>query len=161
MIRTVVLIAASLFATPIVAQEQVYIYVKYKDTTGTSSRHRLDCIDLQCKVSVKSEERSIVLSEDQQRELLSALQAEAKQFVVKADSASSDQLVKVKLRYDAPRKRLQIERRLPADKPAELTPEMIQVIKTHLDLDLTNPVSPRSASGDEPSAEPGPQGKSK
>lgn len=161
MTRTVVLIAASLFAIPLFAQEQVYIYVKYKDATGTSSRHQLDCIDLKCKASVQSEERFITLSEDQQKELLGALQAEVKQFVVKADSASSDQLVKVKLRYDTPRKRLQIERRLPADKPVELTPEMIQVIKTHLELDLTNPVSPRSASGDEPSAESGQQGKSK
>jgi hypothetical protein len=161
MTRIAAIIAAALFAPPLVAQERVYVYVKFKDATGTSSRHRLDCIDLQCKLSVKSDERSIVLSADQQRELLSALQAEAKQFVVTPDSASSDQLLKVKFRYDTPTKRLEIERRLPADKPAELAPEMIRIVRTLLDLDLSEPVSPRSASGGEPGGRPGPQGPSK
>jgi hypothetical protein len=161
MTRIVAIIAAALFATSLVAQERVYVYVKFKDATGASSRHRLDCLDLQCKLSVKSDERPIVLSADQQRELLSALQAEARQFVVAPDSASRDQLLKVKFRYDTPTKRLEIERRLPADKPAELAPEMIRIVKTLLDLNLSEPVSPGSASGDEAGAEPGAPGQGK
>jgi hypothetical protein len=161
MIRTFVCIVASLFATALVAQEQVYIYVKYRDATGTFSRYKLDCIDLKCTLSAKSVDRSIVLSEDQQKELLGALQAECKQFVVADDAASTDHLVKVKLRYDTPTKRLEIEQRLPADKPAELAPEMIGVIKTYLDLDLSEPLSSSSTSGDEPGAQPGSQGESK
>ena len=157
----VLVVVASLFAAPVLAQEQVYIYVSYKDAKGASSRHKLDCLDSKCKVNIKAEELTISLSAAQKKELLDALQAESKQFVVAADSATSDNLMKVKLRYDTPRKRLSIARRLPSDKPADLTPGMIQVIKTHLDLDLSNPVLPRSAAGDEKSAEPGPQGQSK
>ncbi len=159
--RKAMLLAATLFAAPVLAQEQVYIYVSYKDATGASSRHKLDCIDAKCKVNIKAEERSISLSATQKKELLDALQAESKQFVVAADSAASDSLMKVKLRYDTPRKRLQIARRLPSDKPADLTPGMLQVIKAHLDLDLTKPVSPGSVAGDEKSADPGVQGESK
>jgi len=161
MVRTAVLISASLFAAHLLAQEQVYIYVSYKDAKGASSRHKLDCLDSKCKVSVKSADRSISLSDDQKKALLGALQAESKQFVVATDSASSDSRLKVKLRYDTPGKRLEITRRLPVDKPADLAPELVQVIKTHLDLDLSKPVSPRSATGDDPSGEPSPQGQSK
>ena len=161
MIRTVVLVAAALFAAPLVAQEEAYIYVSYKDSTGASVRHKLNCLDAQCKVDVNKEERHFRLSTAQRKALLDALQAEAKQFVVAADSASSGKLMKVKLRYDTPRKRLSIERRLPDDKPAGLTPEMLQVIKTHLALDLSKPAVPKSAADDEPSAEPNPQGQAK
>lgn len=158
---TTVLLAASLFAVPLLAQEQVYIYVSYKDVKGTSYRHKLDCVDSKCKLNIKDEERSSSLSTVQKTELLDALQAEAKQFVVAADSASSDKLMKVKFRYDTPKKRLVIERRLPADQPADLTPGMLQVIKAHLDLDLSSPVLPTPTAGDEKSAEPDPQGQSK
>ena len=159
--KSAVLLVACLFAAPLFAQEQVYIYVSYKDAKGASFRHKLECVDSKCKVNIKEEERSISLSAAQKKELLDALQAESKQFVVAADSAASDNLMKVKLRYDTPRKRLSIARRLPSDKPADLTPGMIQVIKTHLDLDLSNPVLPKPDTGGEKSVEPGPQGESK
>ncbi len=158
MLKTVLLVVASLFAATLVAQEQAYIYVSYKDATGASFRHKLDCLESKCKVEIKTNERHINLSAAQTIALLEALQAEAKQFVVATDSASSDILMKVKLRYDTPRKRLVIERRLPADQPADLTPEMLHIIKTYLELDLSKPMLPKSSAGDEKSAEPDPQG---
>lgn len=162
MIKTAVLVAASLFAAPLLAQEQVYIYVSYKDANGASFRHKLDCVDSECKVNVKEEERSISLSAAQHKELLDALQAESKQFLVAADPSLIGNLMKVKLRYDTPRKRLQIERRMPGDKPADVTSELRQVIKTHLDLDLSKPVLPKTSATpeNEPSAEPGQRGQS-
>ena len=45
MLKTVLLVVASLFAATLVAQEQAYIYVSYKDATGASFRHKLDCLD--------------------------------------------------------------------------------------------------------------------
>ena len=161
MIRPTVLLACSLFAAPLLAQEQIYIHVSYKDSKGASVRHKLDCVDFKCKVNVKEKDRSVSLSAAQKKGLLDALQAESKQFVVAADSTASDNLLKVKLRYQTPKKRLQITRRLPGDKPADLTQGMLQVIKTHLDLDLSNPVLPEPAPGDEIGAEPVPQGRSK
>jgi len=160
-IRTAILVAASLVAAPLAAQEEVYVYISYKDAKGAFSRHKLDCVDSKCKVTIKSAERSITLTNNQKKELLTAVQTESKQFVVAPDSASSDPSVKVKLRYDTPGKRLEIERRLPVDKPADLAPGMIQVIKAHLDLDLSKPLAPKPAERDEPSAEPYAQGKGK
>lgn len=159
MTRAAVLFAAGLFAAPLLAQEQAYIYVKYKDAAGASVRHKLDCLDAKCKLEVKTGEREISLTAKQKKALLDALQAESKQFFVAADPSSGDNLVKVKLRYDTPGKRLEIERRLPAEKPAGLTPEMLNVIRTHFDLDLSKPVSPVPGSEKTPvpsSAQPNP-----
>ena len=146
MIRLTLLVAATLFATPLVAaqeQEQAYIYVRYNDANGASVRHKLDCLDSECKLSIKSEVRSMSLSAVEKKELLDALQAELDQFHIATDTASSDNLMKVKFKYDSPGKRVEIERRLPADKPADLTPEMLRVIETHLELDLSRPVLSR------------------
>lgn len=137
------LVAATFFATPLAAQEQAYVYVRYNDANGASVRHKLDCLDSNCKLEIQTEERSISLSAVERKELLDALQAELGQFYIADDTASSDKLMKVKLKYDSPMKRVEIERRLPADKPADLTPEMLRVIEMHLDLDLSRPVSSR------------------
>lgn len=142
MIKTAVLVAAGLAAAPLLAQEQLYVYIKYKDATGASVRYRLDCLDADCKVDTKTGERRFSLATDRKNELLDALQAESKHFFAADDPSSGDDLVKVKLRYDTPGKRLEIERRLPREKPADLTPEMLQVIKAHFDLDFSKPVAP-------------------
>lgn len=151
-LRTAVLVAAGLLAAPLLAQEQVYVYVSYKDPSGASFRHKLDCLDSKCQASTNQVRRPIGLSDEQRRELLDALQAESKRFAVRADASATDAL-KVKLRYDSPGNRLSIERRLPGDKPADLAPGMIQVIKAHLGLDLSNPLLPGSAEQEAPGSE--------
>jgi hypothetical protein len=145
--RIAVLFAAGLFAAPLPAQERIYLYVSYRDASGTSLRHKLECLDTACKLEINHSERNVRLSAEQKQRLLQALQAESQQFKVAMGAAVSDKRTKVKFRYDTPTQRLEIERRLPADQPAELTPQMLQAIKTHLALDLTQPVMTRSKVG--------------
>jgi hypothetical protein len=154
MLRTAVLVAASVFAVSLHAQEQVYLYVKYKDAAGESVRYRLDCVDADCNVDTAAGERRLTLNADQKKSLLEALQAEAGHFVVAIDPAPGGSLMKVKFRYDAPLKRLQIERRIPVERPASLTPEMRQVMAIHFGLDLSKPVFSGPAKGAEPQAGP-------
>jgi hypothetical protein len=144
----VLLLAAGLFATSLLAQEQVYLYVSYQAAVETSFRHKLDCLDTACKLEMNNTERNVRLTTEQRQRLLHALQTESKRFNVALDPVLSGKPIKIKFRYDTPTKRLEIERRLPADQPVDLTPEMLQVIKTHFELDLTRAVSIRSNSGD-------------
>mgnify|MGYP001822142025 FL=1 len=102
MLRTAALVAASVFAVSLHAQEQVYLYVKYKDAAGESVRYRLDCVDADCKVDTAAGERRLTLNADQKKSLLEALQAEAGHFVVAIDPAPGGSLMKVKCRSDAP-----------------------------------------------------------
>ena len=159
MVRIALLVAAGLFAAPLLAQEEVYIYVSYKDAAGVSSRHKLECLDAGCEVTVKGQKRAVTLSDEQRQGLRDALQAEAKQFVVAADSVSREKSFKLKFRYNVPRKRLEIEQRFPADEPGKLTPEMLEVIKTHLELDLSSPLVPPAEAGEGKGSEPEAQGK--
>ena len=161
MTKIAVLAAAALFAAPLAAQEEIYIYVNYKDASGASYSYKLDCLDSKCTASTNTAERTINLSEGQRDELLGALQAESKRFAVSLEPVAGDDLMKIRLKYYTPRKRLKIEHRVPADKPAGLSPEMIQVIKAHLDLDLSTPVSPKTAEQAPTSAKPGAQDQSK
>lgn len=154
MTRGAVLVAAALFAAPLFAQEEIYLYVRHRDAAGESARYKLKCLDASCRVETKTGKREVSLTTEQRKGLLDALQAETKQLVIAADPAAADEQTKVKLRYATPMKRLEIERRMPAGKPVVLTPEMLEVIKTHLDLDLSKPVLPGPAAADDPGAEP-------
>jgi hypothetical protein len=144
--RIAVLFAAGLFITPLLAQERIYLYVSHRDDEGTSLRHKLECLDTACKLEINNTQRNIRLSAGQKQQLLQALQAEAHQFKVVMGPAVADKPTKVKFRYDTPTQRLEIERRLPADQPAALTPQMLQAIQSHLALDLALPLAPRSSS---------------
>jgi hypothetical protein len=157
--RIAVLFTAGLFAMPLLGQEQIYLYVSYQDAKGMSLRHKLDCLDVACTLEINASQRRLQLSAEQRQQLLSALQAESQQFRVAIDPPVSDRLIKVKLRYDAPMKRLEIERRLPADQPADLTSEMLQAIKTHLEIDLAQPLLPTSSSNKASGVEAVPQDK--
>ena len=158
MTRTAILLILGLFSAPLLAQEQIYVYVKYKDAKGGYVRHKIDCLDSACKVVVKTQQRQTNLSAEQKKALLEALQAESRRFVAAAEAVSSSNQVKVKLRYDSPGKRLVIERRLPAERPAALSPKMLQVIKAHLELDLSEPLLPGPAAADDTSAGSGAPG---
>ena len=134
MTRGVIVLTVALFAAPLLAQEQVYLYVKHTDAAGESVRYRLECVDLKCTADTKAGKSDITLDDAQKKALLGAVQAEARRFVVAADEVPADELTKVKLRYDTPMKRLEIERRLPAAKSPELTPEMVGIIRTYFTL---------------------------
>jgi hypothetical protein len=152
--RIAVLVTAGLLAMPLLAQERIYLYVSYRDAIETSFRHKLDCIDTACKLVINNTERNLRLTAEQKQQLLHALQVESKQFDLVQDPAPGDKPIKVKFRYDTPGRRLEIERRLPADQPAELTPAMLRVIQTQLGLDLTQPLVPRAASSEAMDVEP-------
>ena len=156
--RIAVLLAAGLFASGLLGQEQIYLYVSYQDTGATSFRHKLDCLDVACKLESDNHGRKLNLSAEQKSQLLHAMQVESRRFSVAMDPLLNDKRLKVKFRYDTPSKRLEIERRLPADQPADLSSEMLQVIKIHLKLDLTQAASIRSARGDKTAKESAVQG---
>jgi hypothetical protein len=141
MTRVAVLFVAALFAAPLLAQDEVYLDVKQRDTGGESTRYRLDCVDARCTVETKTGKREVGLNDAQQKALLGAVQAEARQFSVGGEPAAGDARTKVKIRYDTPGKRLEIERRLSAEKTADLTPELREVIKAHFELDFSKPAS--------------------
>ena len=158
MTRGIVFLVVALFAAPLLAQEQVYLYVKHKDAAGETSRYRLECVDADCKAETKAGPRDIKLDDARKKALLDAVQAEARQFVVAAGEASADEVTKVTLRYDAPTKRLDIERRLPAAETADLTSEMLGVIRTYFELDLAKPAPADPQPGDAPAPSPGKAG---
>lgn len=139
MTRVAVLLAAALFAAPLLAQDEVYLYVRHKEASGQSARYRLDCVDARCTVATEKGKREVGLDDAQQKALLGAVQAEARQFSVGGEPAAGDARTKVKIRYDTPGKRLEIERRLSAEKTADLTPELLEVIKAHFELDFSKP----------------------
>ena len=150
----IAVLAAILFAAPLFAQEEVYLYVRHKAAAGESVRYKLECRDAGCEVETGKGKRKVSLTTEQKKELLDALRADSRQFFIAADTPRADEQTKVKLRYGTPGKRLEIERRFPVGAPPDLTPETLQVIKTHFELDLSKPASP-GADAEESPASPG------
>jgi len=155
--RAAIGLATILFASVAAAQEYVYIYVNYKNADGTSSRHKLECTDADCKAGNKKEVRPVRLSDAQRGELLKALQAEMRQFALEGDPAPGGNTMKLKIKYETPQKRMSIERRLGVDSPEAVTPEMHGVLKAYLDLEIKKPESPAPAPGNEERAVPDPK----
>lgn len=143
-------VAAMFLASTAAAEERIYLYLSTKGPDGQSLRHRLECTDGTCKVEIGEAVRQSNLSDAQRKEILAAVQAEASRLDLGAALVSVDAELKLKIRYEAPDKRLTLERRLPAADSAGLSTPMREVLKTYLDLDLSKPQPPASAKGDRP-----------
>ncbi len=143
------------------ADEYIYLYVSAKDADRSSVKHRLECTDAKCKAELAGEARTLELSDAQRAELLGALQAETRQFVVGEEVAGDEDLVKLKMRYETRRQRLAIERRIPADTPEAVTPQMRAVLKTYLNLDLARFVSAEPEAGADQAAGSAPEDQGK
>ena len=154
--NTVLAVAMALFATTVSAEERFYIYISYKDAAGTHYRQSLDCLDSQCEVKNNDTVRAMTLSADQRTELLGAFEAETRTFTLKSDEEPGDRLVKLKYRYQTLTRDFSISRRLPDKKLAEVTPEMLKVIKANIGFDLLSLVPPKGETGEEKSAAPKP-----
>ncbi len=150
-------LAAMLIASAVAAEEYVYIYVSYKGADGASSRHKLECTDASCKAEIKGEVRPMSLSDAQRGELIEALQTETRQFTLEGDSASGDNTMKLKVKYETPQRRMSAERRLGADNPDAVTPEMRNVLKAYLDLEIKKPELPAPGEGNQELAAPEPK----
>jgi len=153
MTRMIFVLATALFASSLFAEEEIYIYSSYKNSAGNSIRHKMDCFDSKCKIINPMEERSVSLSKEQRDQILAAFQAETKRFDLKSFPKSSDRLVKIKFRYLTDGKRLQISTRLPDDQLAEVSPEMTEVLKTYLELNLSELKSQQLTTSKEKPAE--------
>ncbi len=155
MTRMIFALATALFASSLFAEEEIYIYSSYKNSAGNSIRHKMDCLDSKCKINKPMEEQSISLSKEQRDQILAAFQAETKRFDLKSSPKSSGRLVKIKFRYLTERKRLQISTRLPDDQLDEVSPEMTAVLKTYLELNLSELKSPQlTTSKEKPAKKP-------
>jgi hypothetical protein len=148
--RILTTVSAMLISSAAAADEYLYLYVSAKDADGSSVRHRLECTDDECKAELAGEARTLELSDAQRGELIGALQAETRHFVLGDGVAGDDDLVKLKMKYETRRQRLAIERRIPADNPDAVTPQMRAVLKTYLNLDLARFVPAEPEAGAEP-----------
>jgi len=135
-------VAAMFLASTAAAEERIYLYLSTKGPDGRT--------DGTCKVEIGEAVRQSNLSDAQRKEILAAVQAEASRLDLGAALVSVDAELKLKIRYEAPDKRLTLERRLPAADSAGLSTPMREVLKTYLDLDLSKPQPPASAKGDRP-----------
>ena len=145
--RILTTVSAMLISSAAAADEYLYLYVSAKDADGSSVRHRLECTDAKCKAELAGEARPLELTDEQKGELIGALQAETRQFVLGDDDAADDDLVKLKMRYETRRQRLAIERRIPAGNADAVTPQMRDVLKAYLELDLADFVSAEPEAG--------------
>ena len=157
MIRMLATLSALLIATTMAsaaaADEYLYLFFSAKDADGGTVRHRLECTNAKCTAEVKDDTRALELSDVQRAELLAAIQAETRQFVLGGDAVPEDGRIKLKIRYETPEQRLAIERRFTADAPDAVTPEMRRVLKTYFDLELS---ASQAVSEDGSSAAPAP-----
>jgi len=149
MTKTIVALAATLFASSLFAGEEIYIYSSYKNSEGNSISHKIDCRDSKCKLDKDTKEQSTTLTKAQRDQILAAFQAETKRFDLKSTPKPGDRLIKIKFRYHTDRDRLQLSRRLADDQLAEVSPEMAAVLKNFLEFDISDMESMEPAAGEE------------
>ena len=159
MTKTIFALAAALFASNLVAAEEIYIYSSYENSKGKRISQKLDCRDSQCEIEKQSTKESITLSKAQRDQILTAFQAETKRFDLKGIPKQEKKLIKIKFRYQTDKTRLQISRRLSADELAEVSTEMTAVLESYFELDLSAlaSVEPVKNSEEKPVAETAPQ----
>jgi len=146
MIRTIFVLAATLYASSLFAEEEIYLFTSYDNKEGTHFSHRMDCVDSQCKIESNKAELQLSLTSTQRDQILQAFQVEAKRLDIMSTPKSSERLIKIRFRYYTDRKRLDIMRRLPVEQISDVSPELTAVIETYFSgLDLSSPGFSESA----------------
>jgi len=140
---TVMAIGAVLLASAAAADEYVYVYVKAPDAGGEAVRHRLKCIDAKCELEINGQSRALELTDEQRESLRTAVMAETKAFSLDEDDVSDAGAVKIKFKYETPRRRVGIERYVPAGDTEAVTPEMGALFASLFELHL-RPADPES-----------------
>ena len=146
MIRTILVLAATLYASSLFAEEEIYLFTSYDNNEGTHVSHKMDCVDSQCKIESNKVELQLSLTSTQRDQILQAFQVEAKRLDIMSTPKSSERLIKIRFRYYTDRKRLDIMHRLPVEQISDVSPELAAVIETYFSgLDLSSPGFPGPA----------------
>lgn len=153
--RTVFVLVSALYASGVFAEEEIYLYTSYNNNEGNRISHKMKCRDSNCVVERSTAKQSVALSREQRNQILEAFQAEVKRFDIKSAPESGDHLVKIKFRYSANGKRLDLTQRLPAAKLSDISPQLTAVVETYFaGLDLSSLGSPEPTKSDKKSDAP-------
>ncbi len=155
MLRHVFAVAASLYASTLIAEEEIYLRIKYVNDENGRVSHKMQCQDSRCTVKSNAAEQPVDLTGTQRAKILEAFQAELGQLDLNSKTESGNRPVKIKFRYRSGSRRVDFTQYLPADQLSGLSTELIAVFETHFpDLDLFSPRLPESTASDEQSVAP-------
>ena len=155
MMRYIFAVVASLYASTLFAEEEIYLYIRYNNDENGRVSHKMKCQDSRCMIESNAAERSIALTQTQRDQILEAFQTELNRFDINSETESSNRSVKVKLRYRSNTKRVDITQRLPADQLSVVSTELTTVFETYFpDLDLSRLGRPKPKTSDDKPAAP-------
>jgi hypothetical protein len=155
MMRAMLVLLATIYASSPFAEEDIYIYTSYKSDEGERVSHRMKCQDAGCVIEDGNAKKAITLTGEQRNQILDAFQLELDRFDIKKPPEPGDRLVKIKFRYSANGVRLDLSQRLPVARLSDVSPEFMAVMEAHFTgLGLFGTEQPEPAVKDEKSAAP-------